>query len=548
MNKPHLTECCGQHFCQQCLLHWAKMANGKTCPHCREGSFSHVHDKHLDRSIRELDIRCPNASHGCEWVGHLTDLVSHLDSNSENGCKHHLVECPLKCGELYERRLTYDHTLSTCVQRQICCPHCGTKFKKFLLESHLTKCDRVPVDCYQGCGEKVPQCDMEHHMKTTCAKTIVPCPFWSVGCKHEVRQDELEDHAQVCKDKFMVKAYQKMLSQMEELKQEAEFLRAENKTLGMKVNCLRDGLRQCYSNTDILKRQSENFKSVVLTELEFLHAPCKPCEILSIECLRTGVESQLVHLSSAGNCATYRMPNYSVYKETGKVWHSSPFYIGKGCCFCLAVHVNGIGAGKGTHVSVYLQQEAGLFDTELLWPVTFQQNLEIKLMCQESPKKSMFGGGSSTSTRNRPVSPRSGNRLSPTLPANTSWTESLLANTTTEEFRHHTKSHLSEGDPTPPSSPIIPRHATHSTLPAICEAECQVMTVSKRLDQPPVGTFPSGDVVEKIELFCMQKTCNNIVFLDSMILKVCLPLENGSTSLAGGFNDVGWAMWDSSKK
>ena len=34
----------------------------------------------------------------------------------------------------------------------------------------------------------------------------------------------------------------------------------------------------------------------------------------------------------------------------------------------LAVHLNGVGAGKGTHVSIFLHQMVGEMDDELQWP------------------------------------------------------------------------------------------------------------------------------------------------------------------------------------
>ena len=549
MDTPHLTNCCGQHFCQYCLDHWSTVRNGhSSCPHCRASAFGHVHDKHFERPIWQLDIRCPNSSHGCEWVGHLVDLAHHLKSSSQDsGCRHQLVECPLKCGEKYERRLTQSHALSMCTQRDVCCDHCGESLKSFQLFHHLTKCQHILVACLQGCGLQVPRSDMDLHMKSDCARSITTCPFYDVGCQEDVRRDELESHTHMCKDKYMVKAYQKIMTQMEDLKKEVASLKTENNVLAIKADCLRDGLRQCYSNTNILKHQMECLKSVVLDELEFLHAPCKPCEILSIECLRTGVENQLVHLTSRGNSATYRISNYSMHKETSKAWYSPPFYIGDGYCFCLVVHINGIGSGKGTHVSVFLEQEAGLLDRQLQWPISLNQDLEIHLMWQEPPKRSFFVSSPKSPSKASTASLHCNKRTSLILSPD-SISETDLTSTTSEQFRQRTKSYLSEGAPTPPSSPIAPRRATRIALPSSCEAECQVMRVSRRLNQPVPGRFPSGEVVDKMELFCMQKTFSNAVFLDSVILKVSLPsLPGEKVSQATGINNVGWAVWDSKR-
>jgi len=65
---------------------------------------------------------------------------------------------------------------------------------------------------------------------------------------------------------------------------------------------------------------------------------------------------------------TFCMNDYSLYKHTGKVWHSPPFYYENGYIkLCLAVYANGKGAGAGTHVSVELLQMKGKNDDKLRW-------------------------------------------------------------------------------------------------------------------------------------------------------------------------------------
>jgi len=53
------------------------------------------------------------------------------------------------------------------------------------------------------------------------------------------------------------------------------------------------------------------------------------------------------------------MTSFSEYKESGKVWYTPPFYLPHRYKVCLAVHLNGVGAGKGMYVSIYLHQVAG---------------------------------------------------------------------------------------------------------------------------------------------------------------------------------------------
>jgi len=74
-----------------------------------------------------------------------------------------------------------------------------------------------------------------------------------------------------------------------------------------------------------------------------------------------------VRLKEVGDEVTFCMKDYSLYKHTGKVWHSPPFYYGDGYKLCLAVYANGKGAGAGTHVSVELLQMKGEHDDKLRW-------------------------------------------------------------------------------------------------------------------------------------------------------------------------------------
>lgn len=513
-----------------------------------------MHDKHFDRSIKDLEIKCSNLSHGCDWTGPLTNLTSHLNSESDKGCLFEIVSCPLNCGEMYERRLTTEHVRSACNLRDVSCEHCGEAFKEYLLDDHISQCGHAPVDCPQSCDHKVQRCDMDHHLNVDCAKGKVQCAFHDVGCQAVVQRHEFEEHVQQCKDKFMVKAYEKMALEMHQLKFDVESLRSERNLMLSKINCLKGGLKMCFDNSELLKQQNAEFRSIILNELEFLHTPCKPCETLSIECVHTSLQNQIVYLAPAGNCATFRLMDYHEHKETGQVWYSPSFYIGQGYRFCLAFHLNGVGTGKGTHVAVYLHQMVGQFDANLTWPFLFEQNLEIRLMWQEPPKdnkKSIFKSGTqNVEMKTPPSSPRT--RLNSSQPSS-SMTEALLTNSTASapgDFRKRSKSIMGSRDcPSPASSPVLANKSPiKNILPSIYVAECQVMSISKSLNRPLDSTCFVAQTAAKLELFCLQKVFSSIVFLDSVVLKCSLIMEDGSAALPLGLDDIGWATWKPNKK
>ena len=64
--EPHVTDCCGQHFCEECLKQWFEEQLGeKICPHCRSEEFTHIRYLPLKRKINELPVYCSNRENGC---------------------------------------------------------------------------------------------------------------------------------------------------------------------------------------------------------------------------------------------------------------------------------------------------------------------------------------------------------------------------------------------------------------------------------------------------------------------------------------------------
>ena len=127
--EPHLTVCCGQHFCESCLNEWFEKHHKESCPHCRaeDEDFNHVINKGLRSEISQLKIRCRNwyQGKGCDWIGELGELKNHLES--EKGCGFVLVSCPNECGELFKRMDLDKHLYLECSLRPHECEYCGFK-------------------------------------------------------------------------------------------------------------------------------------------------------------------------------------------------------------------------------------------------------------------------------------------------------------------------------------------------------------------------------------------------------------------------------------
>ena len=117
LREPHLTVCCGQHFCESCLKNWFMKRGKKSCPHCREEKdFTHVPNKERQRDVFELKIHCTHHEEGCQWIGELGSQQMHFDKVC--GCVK--VVCTNKCkldGEVqkFKRKALQDHLDNECI-------------------------------------------------------------------------------------------------------------------------------------------------------------------------------------------------------------------------------------------------------------------------------------------------------------------------------------------------------------------------------------------------------------------------------------------------
>ena len=86
---------CGHHICYTCR--GRLLASGKSeCPVCREqDALTDARlNKHLQRQVNSLKVRCQHHEVGCQWVGELRYLKEHLDPLLRK-CGFILLVCPL---------------------------------------------------------------------------------------------------------------------------------------------------------------------------------------------------------------------------------------------------------------------------------------------------------------------------------------------------------------------------------------------------------------------------------------------------------------------
>lgn len=480
----------------------------------------------MERRINnDLLVSCPNKAHGCEWTGCLADLKYHLNSDSDRACHYLLMSCPLKCGNLHELKDIREHVTLECTHRKVHCEHCGLGNVFYLLEEHYTECNMFPVPCPSACGKFVRRNDLEDHERKECVNRSAACLFHSVGCEAVVAHKDYEAHVQECKEKYMVKAHEKLLLETLSLKDELSKMKEENQFLHSEIASLHTGLLVCHENAGLLREENSQLKSILVQEMSHLHSMASPGEALSVECVKTHLRGQVVHLLPGGESTTFRITDYLGHRGNDGVWYSPPFYIAQGCKFCLAVHVNGKGAGKGTHVAVYLHQMSGLLDSDLSWPILLEEDIEVRLMRQELSKeskisvlKSMWGLPKSPSSPSSSHSRSTEVGVSPLLSLDSPPMSSRSHNVYTSR--------------NPPLEDKLYLQASVNVI------ECQIMSLSQVLNQP-AGDSPELSIA-KLELFCLQKTFENSVIHNSAVIQCRLIANQGNMNHPIRTPDKGW--------
>ena len=301
LREPHLTVCCGQHFCNSCLENWFKKQQKKSCPHCREEGFNYFLNKALKREIDELKIHCTHRGEGCQWIGELGNLQTHLNSRYKckhcsyedthqqittfhyNKCPEYPLDCPNKCGaksikrndmsahrdecpeetircpnkcgfyrESIKRKDLPDHLSNECYLRKYKCEYCGRvdtyekitgERNRTFRQAHYDTCREYPLECPNTCWSlTIKRKDMSAH-RDKCPEEPMECPFKEAGCETKLVRRVFDDHVQTQTQQHLLLAFQKMKA----LSTTCETLRKRNDELSKsndELNKSNDKLRK----------------------------------------------------------------------------------------------------------------------------------------------------------------------------------------------------------------------------------------------------------------------------------------------------------------
>ena len=255
----------------------------------------------------------------CSWEGELGSLEAHTST-----CQHTLITCPNQCliseeGVLQVPRKDLDKHLRECPNRSHNCPRCS---------------------------EEGRYSEMTTTHFESCSKIEVTCPNAECGTKR--LRGDIPEHRQTCPFEEEACKYAEIGCDQKRMRKMKDEHESDDKFhFHLALGTIMQIKQQL--NTLVSEKQATAVKQLPATTPSY----------------------------------TFKMANFSRYKEAGEVFDSPPFYTHQGGYkMRVRIHAEGFGNGAGTHVSVVLRNIEGENDDHLPWPfkatatITFLNQLQ----------------------------------------------------------------------------------------------------------------------------------------------------------------------------
>lgn len=308
LDTPVLTECCGQHFCKDCLEKWIARKKATICPHCRAENFNKIVSKPLDRKIKELQVYCRNKKNGCKNIQLYGTFHEHLIS-----CPFGVVKCDNDCKKAgLLRKNMKKHLAMECSNRIVACAYCKQKGQYCSITGvHFKICPEASLECPKACGNKIKRKDLEKHEKI-CPFGMVECPFKEVGCEVTVLRRTLPEHERSAVEYHLrltmtsnKKKNEELKKSYEELQQNHDKLKQDHQDLKQDHEELKQNLDSILSVADT-ELGSHNFQSTPSAEkLESLFTTLTSLTTM----IKPGDQFHTVHISNElGLCRKKTVP------------------------------------------------------------------------------------------------------------------------------------------------------------------------------------------------------------------------------------------------
>ena len=176
--------------------------DNKPCPLCNVQFTTCIHDKRLQRTLNELQVYCCHKEAGCEWVGELSNLPQHFNTELEpdvlkrlTGCLFVSIDCTY-CDQKLQRQEMKDHETNNCPLRPYTCDYCNEHEATYedVTTNHWPICPSRPVPCPNECGAYPERKSLQDHLSGQCALAIISCSFAYAGCSQEFPRKDMEVH------------------------------------------------------------------------------------------------------------------------------------------------------------------------------------------------------------------------------------------------------------------------------------------------------------------------------------------------------------------
>ena len=268
------------------------------------------------RDIQALCVKCSNMEQDCKWEGTVGTLDKHLAE-----CEFALVPCPKECKDIngevkhFIKKQVKEHLRKDCPNRDHMCKHCGEKGTYTeITQVHDRECDMKLLPCPNECSATIPRKNIDQHVKNECEYTVIPCKFQNIGCKREMKRENMAAHEN--DDKLH---------------------------LHMALNA-------------VVKLQDA---------------------VVKLQDANTKPEENSLTLKR-GETVTFALQDYQNKKKMKyQVTLPSIYTHPNGYHMALRVFANGNGDGEGTHVSVYAEILEGKFNKGLKWPLVWEVTITL---------------------------------------------------------------------------------------------------------------------------------------------------------------------------
>ncbi|XP_044162367.1 TNF receptor-associated factor 2-like isoform X1 [Bufo gargarizans] len=413
---------CGHRYCAPCLAWIVRHGESSLCPKCAEEPSALTEDSYLtedkafsdtaiNKEISELGVHC--VIPGCSWSGVLSEYEDH-----HRGCDFGAVRCHLGCGAMPQRRALTAHLDGDCPANSSLCPRCSQRISRNQIPKH--NCEQMSKDPTARKSD-IPA-------KGQNPQSPADCRFTPLGCTYKGSRDRMKDHEKSSAAAHMSLVLPLLLRiQSSPLAENgfgdykpAGIHNGEPGKEGIATDCghhnggvpapdvisqicvMESRIQVAENIISVMSREVESFSAKVTAVLEERDAgqrKLRVCEakITDLRCTVAKKEAEInelhAHLATLEqttydgiflwkiNDFTRKCQDASVGRTASL--YSPAFYTARyGYKVCLRIYLNGDGAGRGTHISLFFAIMRGEHDVLLSWP--FKHKVTFMLLDQSN--------------------------------------------------------------------------------------------------------------------------------------------------------------------